>query len=169
MKNFILLLALLGGFEALAQNPKPCSTPEAAQFDFWIGDWELSWKDSVRGSNHVERVFGSCAVQENFQDPQTNYLGKSWSVYNANYKMWQQTWIDNRGGYIHLTGKMQGDSMILYTEERTVPAAMSPTGKLRNRMVYYNISKDSFDWSWEASTDGGATWKPNWRIHYERR
>jgi len=37
------------------------------------------------------------------------------------------------------------------------------------RMIFYNIKKDSFDWSWEASTDGGATWKSNWLIHYKRK
>jgi hypothetical protein len=83
--------------------------------------------------------------------------------------MWQQTWIDSNGGYINLTGGMNGDSMILFTEERTVPASVSPTGKLKNRMVYYNIRKDAFDWSWEASTDGGKSWKSNWLIHYKRK
>jgi len=36
-------------------------------------------------------------------------------------------------------------------------------------MVYYNIKPDSFEWSWEASTDGGSTWKQNWLIHYRRK
>jgi hypothetical protein len=110
-----------------------------------------------------------CTVQENFSDPHNNYLGKSWSVYNANYKQWQQTWIDNQGGYIALTGGMQGDSMVLTTAERTVSANLSATGKMINRMVYYNITKDTFEWDWEASVDGGNTWKSNWHLHYTRK
>jgi hypothetical protein len=90
-------------------------------------------------------------------------------VYNTNYKYWQQTWIDNQGGYIALTGGMVGDSLVLNTAEKTVPSTISPSGKLENRMVYYNIKPDSFDWSWEASTDGGKTWKQNWLIHYKRK
>jgi hypothetical protein len=128
-----------------------------------------SWGDTLHGTNHVEKLFGNCSVHENFLDPNTHYLGQSWSVYNPNYKKWQQTWIDSQGGYIALTGEKVGDSIILKTEERSVPISVSPTKKLINRMVYYNIEPNKFDWSWEASTDGGLTWKPNWKIHYARK
>jgi hypothetical protein len=37
------------------------------------------------------------------------------------------------------------------------------------RMVFTNIKPDSFDWRWEASTDGGKTWQVNWPIHYKRK
>jgi hypothetical protein len=154
---------------AQAPNQKPCSLPEASQFDFWVGDWVANWGDTLHGTNHVEKMFGNCAVHENFFDPHTNFFGQSWSVYNANYKMWQQTWVDSQGGYIALTGGMVGDSMVLTTAERAVPTKISPTGKIITRMVYYNIQPCSFDWSWEASTDGGKTWKQNWLIHYKRR
>lgn len=169
MRLLLPSLLLLLSFESKAQNTAPCSAPEASQFDFWIGEWDLQWKDSLRGSNKIEKLFGNCVLQENFMDPKLGYLGKSWTVYNANYQYWQQTWVDNGGAYIHLTGKMSGDSIILYTEERKVPSKLSPTGLLKNRMVYYHIQKDSFDWSWEASTDGGQSWKPSWQIHYTRK
>jgi hypothetical protein len=164
---FLLLLYCNDGFAQAAQ--KPCAAPEASQFDFWIGDWNLTWSDSLYGTNHVEKLWGNCTVHENFSDPATNYQGQSWSVYSTNYKIWQQTWVDSQGGYIHLTGGMNSDSLILLTQERPVPPSVSPTGKMTNRMVYYNIKRDSFDWSWEASTDGGKTWKPSWQIHYQRK
>lgn len=154
---------------AQAPNQQPCSSPEASQFDFWVGDWIANWGDTLHGNNHIEKMFGNCTVHENFFDPHTNYYGQSWSVYNSNYKMWQQTWVDSQGGYIALTGGMVGDSMVLTTAERTVPTKLSPTGKMVTRMVYYNITPASFDWSWEASTDSGKTWKQNWLIHYKRK
>lgn len=150
-------------------NQLPCSSPEAHQFDFWIGDWNITYSDTIHATNHVEKIMSDCTVQENFNDPHNNYLGKSWSVYSANYKQWQQTWIDNQGGYIALTGGMQGDSMVLTTAERIVPVKISPSGKMISRMVYHNITKDAFDWDWEASTDGGKTWKNNWHLHYDRK
>ena len=36
------------------------------------------------------------------------------------------------------------------------------------RMVWFNISTDSFDWHWEQSSDGGQTWTVQWPIHYRR-
>jgi hypothetical protein len=153
---------------AAAQN-NSCSAPEASQFDFWLGDWNLTWSDSLHGTNRIEKIMEGCSLQENFYDPKLRYSGKSWTVYNKNYKQWQQTWIDNQGGYIALTGGKVGDSMILTTAERNVPQNISPSGKLISRMVFFNIRPDSFEWNWEASTDGGKTWKLNWHIRYARK
>jgi hypothetical protein len=170
MKKILILNFCVFTISSFAQtNATPCSAPEASQFDFWTGDWNLTWSDTLHGTNHVEKIFGTCATQENFTDPNTNFHGKSWSVYNTNYKMWQQTWVDDQGGYIALTGGMTGDSMVLATAEKTVPQKISASGKIISRMVYYNIAKNSFDWNWEASTDSGKSWKINWHIHYERK
>lgn len=171
MRAFILIiLCFITGISFAQPNPqKPCSSPEASQFDFWIGDWTLTWNDSLHGTNKIEKMFGNCTVHENFSDPKMGYLGQSWSVYNANYKRWEQTWVDNQGGYIALTGGKVGDSLILTTAEQTVPLKMSATGKLISRMVFYNIKSNSFDWNWESSTNSGDTWKPNWKIHYARK
>jgi hypothetical protein len=166
MRTIILPLCLVIGFQAIAQTPpaKPCTAPQATQFDFWIGEWNLTWNDTLHGINKIEKVLGECTVQENFYDPNTKYTGKSWSVYNSRTAKWHQTWVDDRGSYIVLTGGMEGDNMVLKTGEQ-----QTPNGKQINRMVYHNIKADSFDWSWEASTDGGTTWKPSWQIHYVRK
>ena len=170
MRIVLIFASCLFCFPALAQSGQaPCASPEASQFDFWLGDWNLTYSDTLHATNHIEKILNGCTVQENFNDPNANYSGKSWSVYNKNYNMWEQTWVDTQGGYIHLTGGMIGDSMVLTTAERTVPANISPTGKLVNRMVFQNIKPDSFDWDWEASTDGGKNWKTNWHIHYDRK
>ena len=171
MQKYLIVLLMMIPFVANAQTPppKPCSAPEASQFDFWVGEWVATWNDTSHGTNSISKIMSGCTIHENFSDPGLGYLGQSWSVYNSNYKQWQQTWVDNQGGYIALTGGKAGDSMILITAERAVPARISPTGKLINRMVFYNIKKDSFHWSWQASTDGGASWKTNWLIHYKRK
>jgi hypothetical protein len=36
-------------------------------------------------------------------------------------------------------------------------------------MVFKNITKHKFDWSWERSDDEGATWKPLWQIQYVKQ
>src|SRR5215208_6823054 len=136
MKLISFILVFFTGLIATGQtaNQKPCSSPEASQFDFWVGDWDLTWNDSLHGTNRIEKLFGNCTIHENFSDPKLNYLGQSWSVYNPNNKIWQQTWVDSQGGYIQLTGGMVGDSMVLSTAERKVPANVSATGRLTHRM-----------------------------------
>jgi hypothetical protein len=165
MKHFLLAGALMISTIINAQSKTPpCSAPQASQFNFWIGEWDLTWSDSLHGTNRVEKIFGDCTVHENFNDAKNNYAGQSWSVYNPASSLWQQTWVDNQGGYITLTGKMENDSIILKTGER-----QTQKGKQQMRMVYYHIQQGSFDWSWESSNDGGASWKPVWQIHYSRK
>ena len=36
-------------------------------------------------------------------------------------------------------------------------------------MTFYNIAREKFDWDWETSEDGGATWTLRWRINYARK
>ena len=143
---------------------RPCSSPESAQFDFWVGDWELVWNDTSKGTNSVRRILDGCGIQENFSDAVSNFNGMSWSMYNPKTANWQQTWIDNQGGYIVLTGKFDKGEMILATK----PVADLQGKMTLSRMVFYNIKAGSFDWNWENSIDNGSTWKLNWKIHYQR-
>ena len=150
---------------AAQNNKKPCSAPQASQFDFWIGNWDLYSADTLTGTNTIYKVMDGCTIQENFESPGSGYNGKSWSVYNTQTKTWQQTWVDNQGGYIVLDGKFENAAMTL-----TTGSTKLPNGKDQiYRMVYHNIAKDSFDWDWESTTDNGTTWVNGWHIHYKRK
>ena len=165
-KHFFFYPLLFFFFAAGAQNnPKPCSAPEFSQFDFWLGKWEAYSADTLTATNTIVKIMDGCTLQENFESPKSNYSGKSWSVYNPQTKLWQQTWVDNQGGYIALTGSFENEKMTLSAAPRKIK-----NGKeVIERMVFYNISADTFDWNWEASTNNGATWKNNWHIHYVRK
>ncbi|MEO8769332.1 MAG: hypothetical protein ABI402_04590 [Ferruginibacter sp.] len=165
MKSILLpLLILITGFSTQAQN-KPCSSPEASQFDFWVGTWNLYGADSsLTGTNTVYKILDGCTVQENFESSKIAYSGKSWSMYNAQTKLWQQTWVDNQGGYIVLEGKFENGAMNLIT------GIVKVNGKEQiNRMRYHDIKKDGFEWDWETSLDNGVTWKTSWHLRYERK
>lgn len=134
------------------------------QFDFWIGEWELSWNDTSRGSNIVQKEMNDFVIQENFTDPASGFSGKSWTVYDTASHLWRQTWVDNQGGYITLTGKYDAGTMILTTQP------VEKNGKqIISRMIFFNITAQSFDWSWEHSSDNGTKWKVAWKIHYKRK
>ena len=165
-KYFLSVSAFFIVMAATAQNAaKPCSAAEASQFDFWVGNWNLFSGDSSSGTNTIYKIMDGCAVQENFSNPKTGYDGKSWSVYNSVAKVWQQTWVDNQGGYIDLSGKFEDGKMTLVTQTRT----LNDGRKQIYRMVYGNITPNSFDWDWGSTTDGGTTWNSVWKIHYVRK
>ena len=52
--------------DANPSSASPCSTPEARQFDFWLGEWDVSWGDGQHSTNRVEATLGGCVIQENF-------------------------------------------------------------------------------------------------------
>ena len=144
-------------------DASPCSLPEARQFDFWLGDWDLTW-DGGQGTNHVHTVLDGCSIQENFDGtPSMTLKGISLSLYNAQIGKWQQTWVDNEGSYLALTGAFEDGRMALFMERERE----GKTVKLR--MLFYNIEKESFDWNWDRSLDGGVTWEVAWHIHYQRK
>jgi hypothetical protein len=161
-----VFLSAAGPAVAQEAPPPACSAPEASQFDFWVGEWDLTWGEKGRGSNTVTRILDGCVIQESFHGDMENgtvFDGLSVSTYNLERGIWQQTWVDSQGSYLDFEGGMDGDRMTLSRE------AERNGQKFLTRMVFKNIAEDSLDWDWERSTDGGETWELVWGIHYERR
>ncbi len=166
----ISLLTLLCLSSLAAQPPaSPCQAPEQKQFDFWIGDWDLTWPgekagETAHGSNKILRILNSCVVQENFSGGESMpLLGISVSTFDARSGHWKQTWVDNQGSYLDFVGDFKDGQMVLQRE------AVRNGQKILQRMVFKNITANELDWSWEASQDNGKTWQVNWPIHYKRK
>ncbi|UKN03652.1 hypothetical protein K6119_09015 [Paracrocinitomix mangrovi] len=136
-------------------------------FDFWVGEWEAHWTGAngkkFVSYNKVEKTLDGKVIQENFRDSVNHFYGTSVSVLSATDSLWHQTWVDNKGGYLELVGTVNKDLRVFQTR-----------GEVKNnkivmkRMLFYNITPNSFTWDWEISTDGGKTWKLNWQIKYIR-
>lgn len=167
------VLALVWACPLLAQDQAqtPCAKPEFRQFDFWMGEWQLTWPASEttagkagRGTNRIEVTLDQCVIVEQFDGtPAIRLQGMSVSTFNRRKGKWQQTWVDNFGSYLDFVGEFKDGQMILVRE------ATTPEGKsFLQRMVWKNIKSDSLDWSWERSDDGGQSWKVLWPIHYQR-
>jgi hypothetical protein len=149
---------------SVANNPPSCSQPEARQFDFWIGEWNLEWGSGSKGRNVIEKSLGGCVIVENFDGtPAIPLRGMSVSTFNPRSRRWHQTWVDNQGSYLDLVGEYKTSSMVLQ-RKGTV------NGKeVLQRMVWYDIKQDSLQWNWERSEDEGKTWTVLWKIKYLRK
>lgn len=152
---------------------QPCTSTEARQFDFWVGVWDLTWPaeqiggepgDTSEGTNRIDKLFGQCAIEENFSTADGGFLGRSLSVYDTQLGIWRQTWVDSTGGYLLVTGEFGGGRM----ELRTEPLAREDETVIQ-RMVFRDIEHDSMKWDWQGSRDGGGTWNDLWNISYQRR
>lgn len=140
-------------------------------FDFWLGTWDLRWEQADgttgQGTNRIERVLDGKVIQENFEAHSgalAGFEGRSHSVYQPRTGTWQQTWVDNRGGYLDFTGELDGETRIFKRQ------GTNPQGEtILQRMRFYDIEPDALTWDWEVSEDGGETWQLRWRIFYARQ
>lgn len=134
------------------------------QFDFWLGDWHVTWGENQHGTNQIRKILDGKAIQENFDgNPSLPFRGMSLSVYDKKNERWRQTWVDNEGNYWDFIGSFEDERMVLATEDEIEGQ------KVMLRMVFYNISSDDLDWNWESSRDNGQTWQLKWQIHYKRQ
>ncbi|MEE3336436.1 MAG: hypothetical protein VX255_08585 [Candidatus Latescibacterota bacterium] len=112
---------MTGALTAQQEVPPPCQSPEARQFDFWVGHRQVSW--GGQGTNTVSSDLRSCVIVERFDGrPGTPLVGMSVSTFDVRAQQWKQTWVDNQGGYLDFTGGWQDDRMILHHDaERDGP------------------------------------------------
>jgi hypothetical protein len=157
-----LLLSSMG----VSQGPTaPSVPPEASQFDFLLGAWDLQVQPNI--PNVPPRVRGRWTAQKSGDEfmvvdeyrlfdsaGKTAYLGETYRVYNSQHKQWEFRYVEPYNGTWHEgTGRMEGGEMHLL--QKTVrPDGAESLLKIR----YYNITADHFSWSSERSSDGGKTW-----------
>ena len=168
MKKLLSILFAICLFASMADAQS--DQLDSATYDFWVGKWNANWENANgttgSGTNHIFKVLDGTVIEENFaitEGAQAGFLGKSISVMDAN-NQWHQAWADNQGGYFDFTGKVIGEKKIFKTK-----LVEKDGKKIIQRMVFYDIKKDSFTWDWEGTQDGGETWKLLWRINYTRQ
>ena len=122
MKNVIaaILLFLISIPMSSQNNTCKCCTEKHTEFDFWIGSWTVTNPDgTVAGKNIIDKIQDNCILRENWTSATLGYTGTSTNFYNATTKQWEQVWVDNQGGSLHLKGHKVANQMILKTDEAT--------------------------------------------------
>jgi len=82
MQNLIAILALLLSMNTTAQQKlqRNASTTAEHALDFWLGEWDLTWNDTLHGTNSITREMDGKVIAEHFDDPKNKYRGGSWTV-----------------------------------------------------------------------------------------
>jgi hypothetical protein len=160
MKKLFAALALclaaipVAALAASAPTPKPCSSAENRQFDFWVGDWRVTDpQGKFAGTNDVTVEYGGCVVQEHWRGAGGD-VGSSFNSYRPSTKMWHQTWVDNQGQVILLDGTYANGVMNLRG-----PFTTRKGGAAINRIRWTRIDGDHVRQLWDYSLDGGKSWK----------
>lgn len=152
--------------------PRSQSAPaEARQFDFLIGQWDLTVKPLVNslaakihgaprmlGTWKAWRAFDGWGVEDELRiiDGSGNpaSLSHALRVYDPNTKQWAQTVLDvYRTKFSSVNAEWTGTEMTMTS--KGTDAEGKPT-LLRTR--FFNITPTSFQWQQDRSTDDGKKW-----------
>jgi tetratricopeptide (TPR) repeat protein len=156
----------LAAAKQVHHNAAPCEDAEFQQFDFWVGDWDItSARDGVpRGTSHIAKEMGGCVVWENWTSAGSPYVGKSYNTYNVNLKRWEQYWVDNTAGVMFFHGTLKDNVMDYWTDD--VP--QSSGGTLLRHLQFFNLGPDKVRQFSQGSNDGGKTWHVEYDLIYTR-
>lgn len=161
--RLLFTLLLFISFSATAQQ-------DSSLFDFWVGEWDLTWTDpdgsTAHGKNSITKILDGKVIRENFvalSGKSKAFKGESFSVLDKRSGTWKQTWVDNQNAYLPFVGGSEGD-MKFFAQE------FMNKGKLvKQKMLFRDITQQSFVWEWMNSSDSGKTWNVQWNIQYKRR
>jgi len=173
MRSLLILLLLLpSAVHAQEQvgTERPvtpaCNLAEHRQFDFWVGDWNVTADGKAVGSNRVERILGGCVLQENWQGAGPGGVsGTSFNVYDKATGRWHQTWVDSTGLLLQLDGGLVDGRMIL-SGKRPSPDGK---GETLHRIGWTPSPDGTVRQLWEASSDDGGNWAVLFDGRYERK
>jgi hypothetical protein len=182
----ILFLGLLGALPAAAQTPAPkkrsratpspsptatvspaptpspaptsaaCIAPQYRQFDFWLGEWDLVGSDGKKSAeDKVVPTLGGCAIYETWTSVKSGQ-GLSFSAYDPATRHWHQTLMDDSGAVLKLEGEFADGKMILVGQRPGKEKGVTIT----HRIAWAPLPDHRVKEEWEASTNGGRTWRP---------
>ena len=141
--------------QAATAPGKSCQAVEHRQFDFWVGHWEVFVPSGKKaGENRIEVIADGCALLEQWTGA-GGFTGKSLNIYDATDRRWHQTWVDNSGTLLKLTGGFAERSMVMST---TGPSPTDPGKTVQQRITWTTSADGSVRQLWESSADGGSTW-----------
>lgn len=143
-----------------------CPDPEFRQFDFWLGDWDTFESDkSVPGSiarARIDPIAAGCAIHELYEQ-NDGLIGDSILSYDPVGKVWQQTWVDNRGTLLVLSGPFKDGAVTMEGEMRL------RNGNKFLQRITWKVEGDGVREFSARSKDGGKTWEPFFDVLFKKR
>lgn len=172
----VLLCCLLGPVgpgAAQEQTPQAGQEPEApscakdpryAQFDFWIGEWDVfNAQEALVGQNSIGKRIAGCMLFESWAG-RGGSVGQSINFIDPATGRWKQIWVDGRGGLIDVEGGLKDGSMVLEGIHVLADGSSEPF-----RGSWTPLTDGRVRQHLEQSRDGGKTWYTWFDGYYVRK
>jgi hypothetical protein len=162
LSGLLVLVAQSGG-SASGPPPPACESPEHKQFDFWVGRWDVYRSDTNQLVAHslIEKLYGGCAVRENWMPINGFGAGGSLNSYRPEEKRWRQVYTGAGNGWADYVGGMDGEAMVIVGTQVMPNGSRTPV-----RITYKRAEGGSVLQIGEQSGDGGKTWSLRYHFTY---
>ena len=146
-----------------------CLTGDAAEtrnLDFTVGNWSLTAANGLSiGSSSivVDPTLSGCLVAESFSTPK-GYRAIGWLYYDALENTYFRTYVDTEGERVEMRGTFDNGTLVLEGAE-----PIHGANGARVRMTWTQTSPTKLLQLWEASRDGGETWREVQAITFTRQ
>ena len=152
---FLAIAAIMPAtIAAQGAAPPACNRPEHREFDFWLGEWEVTGaKGNKAGTNRIQAINGGCALREEWTGT-TGFTGTSLNAFDASSGRWHQTWVGSDGLVLMLDGGLKEGVMELTGSTKGAGGAV-----VRHRIRWTPLGGTpvTVRQLWETSSDG-KTW-----------
>ena len=178
IKRFCTCLAAAAAFTVSAlEGQSVCDAPQAREFDFWIGEWnvvnkrltEEGWAEMGRAAAKVYPILGGCALVEHWRG--TAWGNKTIGFSVRNFDPETGKWFlllswpgQNRPGFGTLEGTFTHGRGEFFRERETPEGETSLT-----RYSFSDTKPDALRWDAAESKDGGGNWQTYWIMEFSRR
>ena len=136
-----------------AQQSSPCSARQYRQFDFLIGEWEVSDTRGQRlGANRIERILDGCVLYESWTGA-SGSRGHSFNTWDPSDNKWHQSWFDNEGTILNISGGMINGEMVMEGDRRLADGT-----RQLERITWTPDVDGTIRQLWQSSRDQGMRW-----------
>lgn len=129
---------------ATATPGSACASGRYRDFDFWLGEWDITVNGNAAGVSSIRQLVSGCAMLEFYQGG----AGQSLNVYDASTNQWLQTYVFSTPGALLMRGALIGGEMILED--------LLPNGTV-SRWTWTQLNPTQVRQKAQATTTAGVT------------
>jgi hypothetical protein len=158
------LRGIVQGRAVLPRRPPGCASAESRQFDFWLGEWDVSPTGSTSGVTVAESSITladqGCVIIEHWR-PFGGAHGHSINVFDASDSKWHQTWADATGRRTEYAGVLDAEGVLRFDNLGPEPE--------RRRMSFQRLDENAVRQWGERYDEASQAWVSEWDFTYRRR
>lgn len=162
------LRAITQNGAVLPRRPGGCVNAEHRQFDFWVGEWDVSPSGSTTGvivaESSITLADQGCVIIEHWR-PFAGGHGHSLNMYDPTTQSWHQSWMASAPLRTEYRGRFENGVMSF---EALTPMPGVPEGA-RSRMNFQAIDANTVRQWGDQLLAGGTEWTVTWDLTYRRR